>query len=508
MQRVEVLRGVYYDSVTLMRVAREITKIDGVEEATLNMATEANIKIMAAAGFDFAGLELSPSDLVIAVRGKEEILDEAIDRAKEYLNNPPWKKVEVAQEYHPKSFEGAFSLLPQANLALISVAGQYAGAEAEKCLEAGLHVMLYSDNVPLETEIELKKLADEKGLLVMGPDCGTAVIRGIGLGFANACPTGPVGIVAAAGTGLQEVHVQLARRGVGVLHAIGTGGRDVREEVGGITFLKGIDALLEDDEVQIVILIGKPPAPSVEERILERLRRGNKPAVLGFIGGGLSGDRPPIYICKELEETAAVAAALVGGQDVAAARKALFRRYEALKEKAAYNRRKGFLRGLYSGGTLCYEAQLIASGLIGGVYSNTPLKPEWRLADSLKSVGHTVVDYGEDEFTQGRLHPMMDSSFRAGRLVVEAEDPEVTVILFDCVLGYGCHPNPAEQMAEAVQRARKRVGDRVTYVGYVCGVDSDPQSATRQRGILEEAGVMLCDSNAEAARLACYLVMG
>ena len=239
MQRVEVVRGVYYDSVSLMRVAQELTKIEGVIDATLNMATEANIQIMSSAGFDLSGLDLRPSDLVIAVEAKDEIIDEAIAKAKEYLNNPPWKTAEINQQYFPKSLSGAISLLPEANLALISIAGQYAGDEAMECLNKGLHVMLYSDNVSLEKEIELKKLAREKGLLVMGPDCGTAVIKGIGLGFANACPVGLVGMVAAAGTGLQEVHVQLAHRGIGVLHAIGTGGRDVREAVGGITSLMG-----------------------------------------------------------------------------------------------------------------------------------------------------------------------------------------------------------------------------------------------------------------------------
>lgn len=510
MQQVEILPSAYYDSVTLMRVAQEITKIDGIEEATLNMATEANIKIMAAAGFDFTGLECSPSDLIIAVKGKEEVLSNAIAKAKEYLVSPPWKKTQTldSDEYYPKSVEGALSILPDANLALISIAGRYAGAEAKKSLERGLHVMLYSDNVPLETEIEIKKIAKDKNLLVMGPDCGTAVIRGKGLGFANACPTGPVGIVAAAGTGLQEVHVQLARRGVGVLHAIGTGGRDVKEDVGGITTLSGIDALIEDDEIKVIVVIGKPPASSVEKKVLERLQHANKPSVIGFIGSGLSGDRPPIYVCRELEETAAVAAALVLGQEVEAVREKLTERYELLKRKALKSRHRGFLRGLYSGGTLCYEAQLIAADLIGPVYSNAPLKSGMRLPDSLKSIGHSMVDYGEDEFTQGRLHPMMDSSFRANRLIMEAEDPEVKAVLFDCVIGYGCHPDPAKQMAEAVKRARIKTGDRVTFISYVCGVDSDPQNAARQREILERARVIVLDSNAEAARFACYTVMG
>lgn len=507
MQRVEVVRGVYYDSVSLMRVAQELTKIDGVIDATLNMATEANIKIMSAAGFDLSGLDLRPSDLVIAVKAKEEIIDEIITKAKEYLSNPPWKTTEISQQYFPKSLNGALSMLPEANLALISIAGQHAGDEAMECLNKGLHVMLYSDNVSLEKEIELKNTANEKGLLVMGPDCGTAVIKGIGLGFANACPVGPVGMVAAAGTGLQEVHVQLAHRGIGVLHAIGTGGRDVKEAVGGITSLMGIEALLESDDVKVIVMVGKPPAPEVEKKIFQRLASGNKPAVLGYIGGELEGDRPPIYFCKELEETAAVAAAVVNGTDPALARKDLSLKYEHLKELAShFGKRKGYLRGLYSGGTLCYEAQLIASKLLGPIYSNAPLDGRYKLSDSLKSIGNCMVDYGEDEFTQGRLHPMMDSTFRAKRMIEEAKDDEVGVILFDCVLGYGCHESPADQLASAISQVKREVGDRVIFVGYVCGVEADPQIASRQRKILEDVGVVLADSNAQAARLACLLL--
>ena len=294
------------------------------------------------------------------------------------------------------------------------------------CIGKGLNVMLYSDNVPVEKEVEIKKAAAEKGLLVMGPDCGTIIVRGVAMGMANACPTGPVSIVAAAGTGLQEVHVQLAKRGVGVLHGIGTGGRDVRREVGGIMCLQAVNALLADDEVKVLTVLGKPPAPEVEQKILQAVKAGKKPAVLGFIGGEAKGDSGGVFICRELEETAAVAAALAKGEDGARARENLFREYESLRQRAeTIGRRKGFLRGLYSGGTLCYEGQLIARDILGPIRSNTPLEKEMKLEDSLKSEQHSMVDYGEDEFTQGRLHPMIDVSLRAERIYEEAKDPEV-----------------------------------------------------------------------------------
>jgi FdrA protein len=500
----------YYDSITLMRVAKEITNMEGVENASLSMGTEANLRILAAAGFDLSEIDVTPNDLVIAISGDEAVLEEALSKSKEYLANPPWKKSgRESESYKPRSLDGAISVLPEANIAMISVAGRFAGDVALDCLHKGLNVMLYSDNVPLEKEIEIKKLAREKGLLVMGPDCGTAIVRGIAMGMANVCPTGPVSIVAAAGTGLQEVHVQLARRGVGTLHGIGTGGRDVRAEVGGIMAEMATERLIEDDEVEILVVIGKPPAPEVEKMILNRITRGGKPAVLGFIGGESRGDRDGVYICTELEETAAVAAALAKGENVATVRKDLEEAHEDLRKLAEkHGLRKGWLRGLYSGGTLCYEAQVIAQDLLGPIHSNTPLKKDLKLEDSLTSVQHTVVDFGEDEFTQGRLHPMIDVSLRAGRFVEEAKDPEVGVILFDVVIGYGCNPDPAKELAEGVLKAKAVAGERLAFVASICGTEADPQNAARQRNILEDAGVIVCDSNARAARLASFLLKG
>ncbi|EHM10513.1 succinyl-CoA synthetase, alpha subunit [Thermanaerovibrio velox DSM 12556] len=510
-QRIEVVERTYYDSVTLMRVAKEINSMEGISSASLSMGTEANLRILAAAGYDLSGLCATPNDLIIAVMGEPDLLDGAVAKAREYLSNPPWKQQgqDGGGVYRPKSIDGALSVLGDANLAVVSVAGRYAGDVATDCISKGLNVMLYSDNVPLEKEIEVKRAAAEKGLLVMGPDCGTVIIRGVAIGMANVCPVGPVSMVAAAGTGLQEVHVQLARRGVGTLHGIGTGGRDVKSEVGGIMVEMASRLLLEDPEVKVLVILGKPPAPEVEEKILKLASGSQKPVVLGFIGGKASGDRHPVYICRELEETAAVAAALAKGEDVGAVRSAMEeedRKIRALAEQIGL--RKGYLRGLYSGGTLCYEAQLIAQDVLGPIHSNTPLRKELKLEDSLRSVEHSIVDFGEDEFTQGRLHPMIDVSLRASRFEEEAKDPEVGVILFDVVIGYGCNPDPASGLVEGIQKARKLAGDRVVFVASVCGTPDDPQDSDRQRKTLEDAGVVVMDSNAKASRLAAYLLKG
>ncbi len=508
MQRFEIIKSSYYDSVTLMLVAKELNKLDGITSSSLNMGTEANYNIMKTSGFDLTGIDATPNDLIIAIIGEDEsIIESAFKSAQDYIANPPWKKAVSAGDYFPKSLDGALAIQEDSNIAVISVAGRYAGDLAQNCLGKGLNVMLFSDNVSLEKEIELKKMASEKGLLLMGPDCGTVIIRGVALGFANACPVGPVGIVAAAGTGLQEVHIQLARRGVGTLHGIGTGGRDVKSDVGGITTLAAVKALLEDEEIEILVVVGKPPASEVEDKIIELIKKYGKPAVLGFIGGQTKGDQSPIYICSELEETAAVAAALVKGEDVNTARAALKAKEAELKKLAqGIGMRKGWIRGLYSGGTLCYEAQLVLAKNSVETWSNAPFVKERKLKNSLEPVKHSIIDYGEDEFTQGRLHPMMDLTFRCDRLLVEAANSEVGVILLDVVLGYGGNPDPAGLLADAVKKAKAASGDRVAYIASICGVDGDPQDGAKQKKTLEDAGVTVCESNAQAATLAAFLI--
>lgn len=507
MQKLEVIEGAYYDSVTLMLVARELNKLTGVASSSLSMGTDANLRIMTTGGFDVSGITPTPSDLIIGVMGEDEdVLAGAVATAGEYLANPPWKKDSGPADYRPKSLGGALSILPAADMAIVSVAGAYAGELAMDCLARGLHVMIFSDNVPLEKEIELKRFARDRGLLVMGPDCGTVVIRGKALGMANACPEGPVGIVAAAGTGLQEVHVQLARRGVGTMHGIGTGGRDVKAEVGGIMALSAMEALMDDDEIEALAVIGKPPAPQVESAIAALAAKSPKPVVLGFVGGSSGGDEKNVYRCEGLEETAAVTAALVQGTAPSEARRELRRRDDEFVSETAkrVGKRAGYLRGLYTGGTLCYEAQLIA-GALGPIWSNAPLDKAFKLADSLAPREHSIVDYGEDEFTQGKLHPMIDGAFRCERIVSEARDPEVGVMLLDVVLGYGCHLDPGGAVAEAVREARKTCGDRIAFVASICGTDEDPQNASAQREALESAGVITAASNSQAARLAAAL---
>ena len=501
----------YHDSVTLMLVAQAILKLPGVQDAAVVMGTPANREIIAAAKLltpEAAGAR--PDDLLIVVKAVDETSAlAALAQAEEILSARAPRIGSAAQR--PKSLASAITATPGANLAVISVAGRYAAGEARTALENGLHVLLFSDNVPLEEEIALKKLATERGLLCMGPDAGTAIINGVALGFANAVPRGRVGLVSAAGTGLQGVTCGIARAGAGISQAIGTGGRDLSEAVGALTMLAGLAALQGDPDTGVIVLISKPPATSVAERVLAELKRSTKPTIVCFLGADpgpieASGGIP----ATNLSQAAAVAAALATGANWCSALVRLEDASKALIPLAATEQvslvpGQFALRGLFAGGTFCYEAQLILKNLPEPVYSNAPLDKANKMLDSHVSHGHVCIDLGEDEFTQGRLHPMIDPSLRNRRIIQEARDPSTAVVLLDVVLGYGAHPDPAGAAAEAIregQRMAAEAGRHIVFIASVCGTEADPQPFSRQEGKLREAGVIVLPDNASAARLA------
>ena len=364
----------------------------------------------------------------------------------------------------------------------------------------------------------MKTYARDHGLLLMGPGAGTAILNGVALGFANVVPSGPVGIVSAAGTGLQEVSTLLAKHGVGITQGLGTGGRDLREEVGGIMMLEGLKALQADPATKVIALISKPPSPAVAEAILDQVAQSDKPTVIGFMGAtpsSLRGGRRPAKqseFAKTLQETALLAAQAAGATiDVA---DVIAREEEALQARAkelraALKPDQKYLRGLFSGGTLCYEAQVIWRDMLTEpVLSNAPLRHENQLADSLHSVRHTCVDLGEEEFTVGRPHPMIDNDLRIRRLLQEARDPEVAVIMLDVVIGCGAHPDPASELGPAIRQAQQAANHELIVVASVTGTEQDPQRLSVQAAALRSAGAIVCDSNAAAAKLAALLVRG
>jgi FdrA protein len=483
----EVRRATYLDSIVLMRLSREIAALPGVEEAGLITGTPANKEILREAGILAApGEAAEAGDLILALRARDAAAaDAALAQARRLIDTPRQAGA-AAMANAPRTLRAALRELPDANLALVSVPGDFAIAEARRALDLGLHAMIFSDNVPLADEAALKREARARGLMVMGPDCGTAIIAGVPLAFANVVPRGDIGIIGASGTGIQEISCLIARAGRGVSHAIGTGGRDLKAEVGAITTLMAIDALEADAGTKHIVLVSKPPAAEVARRVLDRIAQSSKPFTVCFIGAtGLA-----------LPENARAAATLKAAAELALGR-SLAGRASPLP---APRPRGPYVRGLFAGGTLCSEAQIVFAAAGLPVSSNVPV-PGAAALDGAPA-GHAMIDLGDDQFTRGRPHPMIEPAVRDAPLAAAFADPAVGVVLTDVVLGHGAHPDPAGHLAQALGARH----DGVAVVASVTGTDADPQPRTEQVGKLAAAGVMVAQSNADAAALAIAAV--
>jgi FdrA protein len=492
--KAEVRSGAYYDSVVLMQLQRALTEQSGILDAGVVMGTSANKEVLAQSGMLVSDAEVaSADDLIIVVRSTDETSAQAaLAKVDELVAARRGRTGD--QEYHPRSLETAAKILPEAQWVLVSVPGRYAAGVSRQALRLNKHVFLYSDNVSLEDEVALKQEAAQKGLLVMGPDCGTAIVNGIGLGFANKVRPGPIGLVAASGTGLQQVTARIHQMGGGITHALGTGGRDLSEAVNAVTARQGLDLMARDPEAKVIVLVSKPPSSKIADTLVQAARSVGKPVVVDFIGYASASRRVDnVFFATTFDETAELAIRLIDSPEDFAAQPDL--------SKFAPGQR--YLRGLFSGGTLQYEALLILQNYVPVVYSNAPLDKKNKLEDSLVSKAHTVIDLGEDEFTVGRLHPMMDNDLRIRRLEKEAADPEVAVLLLDVVLGYGAHADPASELAPAIAaaiKAAEEAGRHLEVVAIVSGTDGDPQGIEAQIKRLRDAGAKIETSNDAAAR--------
>jgi FdrA protein len=489
----------YVDSIQLMEATRAMEHAPGVEWATALMGTAANLDALAAEGVERSELgDVAANDVVLAVRAaSEKECKGALVAAEAALSRQGDSTLARAPQRRPRTLEAAAALLSGANLAVVSVPGPYAALEAHKALSNGMHVLLFSDNVPIEDEVELKARGAQLGLFVMGPGAGTAMLGGAGLGFANVVRRGGVGVAAAAGTGAQEVMSLLHRWGAGVSQVVGVGGRDLSQAVGGRMMRLALRALEEDPDTQVILVVSKPPAPDVARALVAETRR-TKPAVAVLIGLQESIATPEgVTLASTMEEgvLAALAALgmpppdLVGCSDL------------ATEDRLAARGRA--VCGLFSGGTLCYEAMTILSSRLGPVYSNTPLRQEWSLPAPAGS--HICLDLGEEEYTRGRPHPMIDPAPRAELIVQEGQDPATGVLLIDVVLGYGAHPDPASILAPACAHITSRKEAPIV-VAYILGTEGDPQGYERQCAQLREAGCIIAPTGAASARIAASLV--
>jgi FdrA protein len=522
-EHVEARPGAYADSVTLMSISADVRRAEGVHAALIAMATELNLGLLPAMGFrPPAGA--GPNHLLIAIRANgQAALSSALAAVDAALTARPAAEPGAGAAAARPRTVGAAVRASGPGLALISVPGQYAFAEAMDALDAGCDVMIFSDNVPVEQEVLLKDIAAQRDLLVMGPDCGTAIVGGVGLGFAHTLAAGPVGLVAASGTGAQQVLCLLDYAGTGISAALGVGGRDLSAAVGGRSARAALAVLDDDPGTDLIVVVSKPPDPDVATRLRDYALGLATPVQFAFVGTG----RPDLTAATEVALRAIglavpawprwpgppVAMPSVAMPSVAV-RSGEPRAGEPRAGESRAGEPRAALRGLFAGGTLCVEAMVIAAERLGPIRSNVPQRPELRLAPlgpvpgttgpRSTASGHAMIDFGDDELTAGRAHPMIDQSLRIERLAVEAADPAVAVILLDVVLGHGAHPDPAAELGPAIDAGQERGG--AVFVVSLIGARSDPQGLDAQASALQAAGAHVFGSNAAAARFAADLV--
>ncbi|MHA1927724.1 MAG: acyl-CoA synthetase FdrA [Candidatus Thorarchaeota archaeon] len=500
----------YYDSIVLLKISNKIAEINGVLEAAVMMATPTNKKLLENLSLLTSEVEnASLTDLVIAVEAvSQEKMDIAISEIERLLSERESLGDEV---FNPRTLDFALREMPDANLVLISVPGTFAARETSRALSKGLNVFLFSSNVPIAEELRLKTLAKDRGLLLMGPDCGTAIINNVVLGFGNKVSRGSIGLVSAAGTGLQQVSTLIDRQGLGISQAIGTGGNDLSKEVGGIMMMEGIKLLESDIDTEAIVLISKPPDSEVSNKVMDIVSQSSKPIVVNFIGRNITKNAGEQWVTATLEDAANKVCAMLRGEIY---KGTIFSKTKSeinslvKAESSCFSEEQVYVRGLFTGGTLCYEAMVILKSLIGDVYSNVPLTAGCMLEEIQKSKNHTCIDMGTEEFTIGRPHPMIDFTLRKKRIIQEAQDHTTAVLLLDVVLGFGAHHDPASELIPSITKAKKIAkenGGFLSVVASLVGTSKDNQDIEKQKQNLESAGVIIMPSNAQAARIAALI---
>jgi FdrA protein len=502
------LPSTYRDSVELLKLSVFLENLSGVHRAAVMMGTPHNKSILREAGLlTSEGEQADVNDLLICVQANApEAVEHVVQEANRRLAH---RRVDVKDggEMAPRTLETALERMPAANLACISVPGRYAGSETRKALQKGLHVFLFSDHVDLEAEAELKQLASKQGLLLMGPECGTAILNGVPLGFANQVPRGPVGLVSASGTGLQQVTCILAQQGIGVSQAFGVGGRDLDKRIGGHSTRAALRMLAADEDTKVIMLISKAPYAQVAGRLAQAAARVGKPCVLAFLGcESRFNPADTLHYAATLEHAALVAGALVRDEPVPSRpRDDLQKRLPSIKAvRAKLQPQQRSIRGLYCGGTLAYEALWLLRQSLGKTTSNLD-----GTFNTTGGAGHVILDLGAEEFTSGRPHPMIDPQLRHHQILDVARRPEVAVVLCDVILGWGAHPDPASALAAAWKEAKGVAiaeGRQMICIAAVCGTPEDPQGYDQQCRILRENGIILAENNAQAVRLAAAVV--
>lgn len=505
--KAEIKSNTYVDSMSLMALSTKVNQLPLVKQAMIGMGTDMNKQVIENVGLSTDAIrQATKTDLIIVVQAETEADAETVFTQIAALRAQS-AEGDVEETNSFNTLKHALKQQDDANLVLFSIPGEYVAAEATQALQKNKHVMIFSDNVSVEEEITLKKMAHEKGLLVMGPDCGTAIINGAGLCFANQVRRGQIGVVAASGTGSQELSVQVDAMGEGISQLIGVGGRDLSEAVGGIMMSDGFNMLLADDQTKVIILLSKPPAKSVQDKMIAQAKAASKPVVLCFIGANLSGTEGNITYARHSHEAAKLAVQLASGKTPADTSDADIANLLAATQTNA--KTAPWIRGLFAGGTICDEVFYTLKAVSNEVYSNVTGPEAERIRFGQPAHHHAMIDFGDDDYTQGRPHPMIDSTFRAQALVDTAKDADVGTILLDFELGYGSNADPIGAMLPAIEAAQKLAASAnrpLNIIAYILGTDADVQNKQQQQQRLQEAGVYLVNSAVNLGLAAAKLI--
>jgi succinyl-CoA synthetase alpha subunit len=505
-----IRRNEYYDSVFLMGINKRLSEISGVEQTAVLMATEANKKLLVELGFSNQKIdEAQPTDLIAAVIADSS---ETVAVVTESLGEVLKSMSSGISDSGLKTLDEAIHRRPDGNLVVLSIPGEFVNSEARKALEAGLNTFVFSSNVPVEQELELKLLARSRGLLVMGPDCGTSIIHGVGIGFANKVRRGPIGVVGPSGTGLQEFTSLIHNAGGGISHAIGTGSRDLSDEIEGLTTFATLQMLENDPDTHVLAIVAKPPGEQTLRKLIELAKSFSKPLVGCFLGIDFASwdEEGAIVWARTIDDAVLIALKLAGFEmNAEASREEQVPSARVEEEISGWSDGARYLRGIFAGGTFCYQSQQIFKDAGFDVYSNGPIDKKYRLADADESQEHTLVDMGDEQYTLGKPHPMIDSTERAKRILVEARDPEVAILLLDFILGFNAASDPVGDVLDAILQAgkiRRRIGGGLTIVASVCGTREDPQDLELQTQLLREHGVVVFKSNVSATQFCIDLI--
>lgn len=512
--RSTVVENRYFDSVFLMSLAAQLKAMDGVADASAIMGTDSNKDLLKETGMlDEAAKSAAPNDIILTVKLEDESLFAAVkDKIKHFLagdETASKKKTHASQNQQAKTIEQGLDLLPEASLLHVSVPGPFVYNEALRAIDKGLNLFIFSDNVTIQEEREIKQEAKKRGLLVMGPDCGTAIINGIGLGFANVVPHGPLAVIGASGTGVQEITSLAAQRGIGVAQAIGLGGRDLKKEIGALSMLQAIDMIEELDDIKVLCLVSKPAHPDSLAKIMDRIQRLQIPVVACFLGGSADIEHPKhMSIATRLDEAVDMVQSILQNESPKPASLQLVEPAyleKLAKRKAQLPPARKTIKGLYSGGTLCDEALYLAKAL-GLSHIQTNLVDD-ASPMALKDEGagaNLFLDMGDDKFTRGRPHPMIEFGYRMERIRSEAKKAETAVILLDLVIGYGSHMDPLTPLLPVIEEFNKATDP--VFVLSITGTAQDPQNLEKIKTTLKNAGVWIAKSNAQAAAIACEFI--